>query len=177
MADSPHNFNAQTRGLLSLLEAFTEGRGPDVLSRQLQPTFDLIPWIAAANRQRGQFTGVAAGGVNGAWAAPAGFTVFPSQLFVLWYYSIQVTIPIGTTATITPTVQMPTTSGAGNQQWAVGPPVAATNSALANVLVASMVGGPIILPPGSVFGGNTSNLSAATAFTASGVYDISLLRF
>lgn len=172
-----HNFNASTKGLLSLLEAFTDGRGPDILSRQLSPTIDLLPWIAAGNRQRGQFTGVAAGTVNGAWAAPVGFTVFPSQLFVLWYYSIQVTIPIGTTATITPTVQMPTTSGAGTQQWAVGAPVSATNSTLANVLVAQMDTGPIILPPGSVFGGNTSNLSAATALTASGVYDISLLRF
>lgn len=175
MAD--HNFNAQTRGLLSFLEAFTDGKGPDMLSRQLVPTFDLLPWLAAGNRQRGVFSGVAAGGVNGAWAAPPAFTVFPSQLFVLWYYSIQVTIPLGTTATITPTVQMPTTSGAGNQQWAVGPPVSATNGALANVLLAGMDKGPLILPPGSVFGGNTSNLSAATAFTASGVYDISLLRF
>jgi hypothetical protein len=172
-----HNFNAQTRGLLSFLEAFTDGKGPDVLSRQLVPTFDLIPWLAAFNRQRGQFTGVAAGTVNGAWAAPVGFTVFPAQLFVLWHYTIQIAIPIGTTCTITPTVQMPTTSGAGTQQWAVGPPVSATNSTLANVLVAQMDTGPILLPPGSVFGGNTSNLSAATALTASGVYDISLVKF
>jgi len=170
------NFNALARGLVSLLDATTAGRGPGTLTEILQGTIDLEPFFLLAKRERIATVAIPAGGSNTTWSGfgiANGF-VPPNEAWLLNALTVRGTIPIGTRASITANVQLQ--GSFGFEAFPIGETRNYTGTLAESFVAGAVLSDPLILPPGSLLGGNTSNLSAATAFNAFIIADIVRIR-
>jgi len=167
------NLQARMPGLVSYLDLATEGRAPGDLAGIVQGYVDLERHLDLQKRERAIVSGVAAGGVVGAYAF---LTVPPAEAWKIIAYTIQTSVlPIGLNVQIAPVLQLP--MGGGNQNFLIGDPQ--TNRGLGFATEIAACWGenlPFIAPPGTILGGLTQAISALTAFTASLTVDFVRLR-
>lgn len=164
----PSSIQARQPGLVSFLDLNTEGRGIQDIAAQLVSTVDLGEFVKLAKRVRVAQSGVAAGGAVGSFAFATSMTVPSAEAWWVHAYTITAVIPVGLTAQLCCTAQMPVAGG--NQAWMLGKAESNPVSALASVLACRSEGG-ILLPPGTILGGITMAISGVAAFTANGFLD------
>lgn len=167
------NVNALPRGLVSYLDLVTQGSSPDTLVREIQGIVDLGPLFNLGKRQRS--SSQAPAGTVGDWGIPT-LTVPPNEAWLLLAYTVGGNVPIGINAAIAPCVQMPFSAGPGTGRYQVGTPYRNTSSVSISPISAHMDVPPFLLPPGTVLGGATLELSGATAFDCYGNADFVRIR-
>jgi len=175
------NITAPVRGLVSLLELTTEGRVPDSIAGTVQGVINVEPFVQLGKRERLQFAATAAGTTNGPWAFSAGVvngTVPQNEAWLLLAYTVQALHGVGERYAFQPAVQMFVSGGGGTsrQVFTLGQKQSVDNATLAGQLYAPASQVPLLLPPSSILGGVTSDLSAAFVINANGWADIVRIR-
>lgn len=165
---------AQPKGLLSLFDLETDGRGPGNFSDTVSPTLDLRPFVSYGKRRR-DFLGTAAavGAVNG----PVAFTnpIPQTEAYEVWGYSIQGTAPATKTLLIQPAIRIFTS--ALDRWFPFGDLLELDNGALANAFTAGgYLTQPILVPGNTFFGFQLLNQNNALTFDVAGVLDYVPLR-
>jgi len=168
------NLNARMPGLVNYLDLITEGRAPGDISGQVQGQVDLSDFVLLGKRVRRISAAVAAGGAVGSFAFAADFTVPANEAWMLVAYAVTFQVPAGIGAVIAPAVQMQ--CGAGLQSFPLGAPFRSFQTVNTTSSFIHAENLPFLVPPGSIMGGITEELTGVTAFNATGLIDYVPIR-
>ena len=166
--------NARLQGLVSLVELFQDGKVPGVIADDIRLTYDALDLLTAGKRERYLSTAVAAGGAVGQWAftAQANFNIPANEQWLVYGYNILATIAAGATAQMVAAAQIPNTGGPNKSMVWMSSESNVRAVSASNIYAGGYKDRPIVLPPGTVFGGITLALDpVATAINAFGLID------
>jgi hypothetical protein len=168
----PLPIQALPKGLISLLDINYGGAGPPNLSETVAGTFELTELYWLSKRERIIQTGGAVGTATNQFNYNS-MTVPGNEAWLVYLYTCSAAVPALLTMQMQAAVQMPTTGGFSS--YPIGPPASNTTNALASTLFA-YADRIFIAPPGSIMGGITVSIGAATAVTGGAALDFVRFR-